>query len=336
MTTRTLSRFLGAAVIALLAACSSTAPSSTTTTTTTEAATPTTIRIASLKGPTTMGLVKLMSDAEAGETRHDYQVTMYGTPDEIVPLVAQGQVDVAMVPSNLASVLYNRTEGAVQVAAINTLGVLYLVENGETVSSVEDLRGRTIYATGKGSSPEYVLDHILRGNGIDPATDVTVEWKSEHTELAVLLAEGADVVALLPQPFVTIVQQQNPNARVALDLTEEWAAVTPDSSLVMGVAIVSRDFAAENPAAFTEFLADYEESTAFTNENPAEAAALIAEYGIVPAAPIAEKAIPASNIVFIAGSELRQQLEGYLQVLFEANPQSIGGALPGDDFWYEG
>lgn len=337
---RTIRRAAALVTLALLAGCttSSPAPDATsspagTTTAATAAAEPTTIRIASLKGPTTMGMVRLMADAEAGETTHDYQVTMYGTADEVVPLVVQGQVDIALVPANLAAVLYNRTEGAVQVAAVNTLGVLYVVETGETVESVADLAGRTVYSTGKGTSPEYVLNHILDQNGLDPATDLTVEFRSEATELAVLLAEADDAVAVLPQPYVTIVQSQNPEVRVALSLTDEWDAVSPESGLVTGVLLVRRDFAEANDAALADFLTDYEASTAWTNENVPEAAELVAGYGIVPAAPIAETAIPLSNITFIDGEEMRAKLGGYLEVLFAANPESVGGALPSDDFY---
>lgn len=337
---RTIRRAVALVAVVLIAGCTATAPapdatSSDPATTPPATAAATTIRIASLKGPTTMGMVKLMSDAEAGETAHDYQVTMYGTADEVVPLVVQGQVDVALVPANLASVLYNRTDGAVQVAAVNTLGVLYVVETGETISSVADLAGRTIYSTGKGTSPEYVLNHILTENGLDPATDLTVEYRSEATELAVLLAEADDAVAVLPQPYVTIVQSQNPDVRVALSLTDEWDAVSPESGLVTGVLLVRRAFADANEAALADFLSDYEASTAFTNENVPEAAELVAGYGIVPSAAVAEKAIPACNITYLEGEELRTRLGGYLEVLYAANPESVGGALPGDDFYYE-
>lgn len=344
---RTIRRAAALLTIALAAGCTATAPaldttsaapassSSTTSAGADGTAEPTTIRIASLKGPTTMGMVRLMSDAEAGATTHDYRVTMYGTADEVVPLVVQGQVDVALVPANLASVLYNRTEGAVQVAAVNTLGVIYVVETGETISEVADLAGRTVYSTGKGTSPEYVLNHILTENGLDPATDLTVEYRSEATELAVLLAESDDAVAVLPQPYVTVVQGQNPEVRVALSLTEEWDAVSPESGLVTGVLLVRREFAAANEAAFDDFLTDYEASTAFTNSSVPEAAELVASYGIVPAAPVAEKAIPACNITYLEGAELRARLGGYLEVLHAANPESVGGALPGDDFYYE-
>ena len=300
---------------------------------------PTTVRVASLKGPTTMGLVDLMRDAAAGETDQAYEVTVYGTPDEVVPLVGQGAVDVALIPANLAAVLYNRTltddGAAVQVAAINTLGVLGILENGDTVDEMADLAGRTVLASGKGASPEYVLNYLLTENGLDPAADVTVEWRSEHTEVAAMLASTPGAIAMLPQPFATVVTTQNPAVRPALDLTEEWAAVTTDDSqLITGVVVVRTAFAEEFPQALAAFLADYEASVAFTNDNPAEAAQLIAEAGIVPAAPIAQAAIPGSHITFIDGAELRSAFSGYLEVLFAADPASVGGSMPGDDFFH--
>ena len=332
------------ALAVLLAGCAGTpAPAPTATspvspTVETPAPEPTTIRIASLKGPTTMGLVDLMRDAAAGETVHDYQVTMYGTPDEVVPLLVQGTADVALIPANLAAVLYNRTltdDGAqVQVAAINTLGVLEILEAGDSVQSIADLAGKTVYASGKGASPEYVLNYLLTSNGLDPAADLTIEWRSEHTEVAALLAGTPGAIGMVPQPFATVVKTQNPGVRTALGLTEEWTKVTSDSQLVTGVVVVRTAFAEENPEAFADFLADYEASTKFTNDNPAEAAVLIAEAGIVPAAPIAEAAIPSSYITFIDGDELRSTFSGYLQVLFDADPASVGGSMPGDDFYF--
>jgi NitT/TauT family transport system substrate-binding protein len=338
-----------AAAAALLSGCGGTTADETTPTPTTPAvaetqtppAEPTTIRIASLKGPTTMGLVSLMADAAAGDAAEDYQVTMYGTPDEVVPLVVQGEADVALIPANLAAVLYNRTltdaGPAVQVAAINTLGVLEILESGDTVHSVADLKGKTIYASGKGASPEYVLNYILRSNGLEPGVDVTVEYRSEHTEVAALLASTPGAIAMLPQPFATVVTTQNPAVRSALNLTDEWDAVTTDGSqLVTGVLVVRTAFVTEHPEAFAQFLTDYEASTEYTNDNPADAAALIADAGIVPAAPIAEAAIPGSHITYIAGAEMKTIFSGYLQVLFDADPASVGGTMPGDDFYFGG
>ena len=190
----------------------------------------TTFRIASLKGPTTIGMVKLMNDAEEGMVKHDYQFEVYGTADEIVPKLVNGELDVALVPCNLASVLYNKTEGAVQVAAINTLGVIYVVESGDTVQSIEDLAGKTVYSTGKGTTPEFALNYVLNQNGIDPGKDVTIEYKSESTEIAAMLETADDTIAVLPQPYVTVVQMQNDKVRVALSLTEEWdARADPDT-----------------------------------------------------------------------------------------------------------
>lgn len=324
---------------ALLAGCAGT-PSAPTTPEPTPSvvATPTTIRIASLKGPTTMGLVGLVRDAEAGEAAEDYQVTMYGTPDEVVPLVVQGGVDVALVPANLASVLYNRTktdDGAqVQVVAINTLGMLEVLEAGEEVQSLADLEGRTVYSTGKGASPEYVLNYLLTSNDIDPSADLTIEYRSEPTEVAAVLASEPGAVGVLPQPFATIVKAQNPGVRTALELVDEWDAVTEESKMVTGVVVVRTEFAQAHPDALDQLLTDYAASTQFTNDNPAEAAPLVVEAGIVPSAPIAEAAIPACNITFIEGAELRSVLGGYLEVLFEADPASVGGSLPADDFYY--
>jgi NitT/TauT family transport system substrate-binding protein len=338
-----------AAAAALLSGCGGTTADEPTPTPTTPAvaetqappAEPTTIRIASLKGPTTMGLVGLMADAAAGDAAEDYQVTMYGTPDEVVPLVVQGEADVALIPANLAAVLYNRTltdaGAAVQVAAINTLGVLEILESGDTVHSIADLKGTTIYASGKGASPEYVLNYILRSNGLEPGVDVTVEYRSEHTEVAALLASTPGAIAMLPQPFATIVTTQNPAVRSALNLTDEWDAVTTDGSqLVTGVVVVRTAFVTEHPEAFAQFLTDYEASTEYTNDNPADAAALIADAGIVPSAPVAEAAIPGSHITYIGGAEMKTILGGYLQVLFDADATSVGGTMPGDDFYFGG
>ena len=332
------------ALVALLAGCGGTTPAAPPTLSAASAsaaspsAEPTTIRIASLKGPTTMGLVELMDQAAAGEGKQDYQVTMYGTPDEVVPLIVQGGADVALIPANLAAVLYNRTLGddgaQIQVAAINTLGVLEILESGDTVHSIADLAGRTVYASGKGASPEYVLNYLLRSNGLDPATDVTVEYRSEHTEVAALLASTPGAIAMLPQPFATIVKTQNPAIRTALDLTAEWTKVTSESQMVTGVVVVRTAFVEEHPDAFADFLTDYQASTEFTNDHPAEAAVLIAEAGIVPSAEIAEAAIPASNITYIDGAELKSTFSGYLQVLFDADPASVGGSMPGDDFYF--
>lgn len=295
----------------------------------------TTFRIAGLKGPTTMGMVKLMSDAEAGETHQDYQVTMYGAADEVVPLLVKGDIDLAAIPANLAANLYNQTEGKVQVAAINTLGVLYVVTTGDDVKSVEDLKGKTVYSTGKGTTPEYVLNYILKENGIDPEKDLTVEYKSEATEVAAALqAADEGAIAVLPQPYVTAAQSQIEGLNVALNLTEEWNKVSTDSDLVTGVLVASTEFIEQNEAAFEEFLKDYQASIEWVNSNTAGAAELVANYGIVAKAPLAQKALPACNITYVDGAEMKTKLSGYLQVLFDQNPKAVGGAMPGDDFYY--
>ena len=295
----------------------------------------TTIRLASLKGPTTMGLVKLISDGEQGMTEYKVESTMYGAADEISGMLINGSVDIAAVPANLASILYNKTNGAIQVAAINTLGVLYIVENGNSIGSVSDLRGKTIYSTGKGTTPEYVLNSLLCWNNIDPENDITIEYKSEATEIAALLASGSqDIIAVLPQPYVTSVISQNEGIRIALDITEEWQAAS-GKTLVTGVAVVRTEFAQNNPEAVAAFLADYQASAEWVNANAAEASVLIEKYEIVAKAALAEKALPFCNITYIDGAEMQQAVAEYLEVLFEQNPESVGGSTPDEGFYYK-
>ncbi len=298
----------------------------------------TAVRVMALKGPTAMGMVQLMDTAEAGSVGgNSYEFTIAASADEVTPKLVQGDADIAAVPANLASVLYNNTEGQVQVLAINTLGVLYIVESGDSIQSVNDLAGKTIYASGKGSTPEYALNYILSSNGIDPETDVTIEWKSEHSECVAALTAEEGAVAMLPQPFVTTAQASNENIRIALDLTEEWDAIQSDeeapSALLTGVVVVRTEFADQHPDAVNAFLDSYKESVDYVNANTEDAALLIEKYDIVPAA-VATKALPYCNITFIEGDEMKEKLSGYLNVLYEQNPTSVGGSLPSDDFYY--
>ena len=294
-----------------------------------------TIRIGGLKGPTSMGMVKVMEDNESGTAANSYEFTIAGSADEVTPKLIQGELDIAAVPANLASVLYNNTEGKVQLLAINTLGVIYIVEKGESVQSLENLKGKTIYATGKGSTPEYALRYILSENGIDPDKDVTIEWKSEPTEVVSILAAAEEGVAMLPQPFVTVAQGSIEGLRIAVDLTKSWDELDNGSALITGVLLVRKDFAEAHPQAIAAFLEEYEASTTFVNANNADAAQLIEKVGIVKAA-VAQKALPYCNITYISGADMIAPMDGYLQVLFQQNPKSVGGNVPADDFYYVG
>ena len=294
-------------------------------------ATEATLRIAGLKGPTTMGLVNLMAD----EVASSYDFTMYGAADEIVPLLVKGDLDAAAVPANLAATLYNKTNGAVAVACINTLGVLYIVENGETVNSVADLKGQTIVTTGKGTTPEYVLRYVLSENGVDPDSDVTIEYCSEATEALSKVQAGEATIAMLPQPFVTSALSQVEGLRVALDMNEEWQKVA-GSKLVTGVLVVRKDAVENDPEAFASFMEGYAASVEAANSDLEGTAALCEQYGVVAKAALAQKALPQCNIVFETGDEMKADLETYFNVLYAADPTSVGGTLPADDFYYAG
>ena len=293
-----------------------------------------TAKVAALKGPTSMGMVKMMADQKDAKEKN-YEFTIGSSPDEIAPKFLKGEFDIVALPSNLASILYNKSQGKVQVLAINTLGILYLMENGDTVKSVGDLKGRTIYSSGKGAVPEYAFNYILKANGLNPDTDLRIEYKSEHTEALAALLNDKSSLAVLPQPFATVASLKNKGLRPALDLTKEWdkASKNAKSTMITGVVVVNKDFAAKYPEKIKKFMADYKASIDYTNTNVDDAAKLIEENNIVPAA-VAKKAIPQCNITYVDGSDMKDKLSGYLQVLFEANPKSIGGKMPADDFYY--
>ncbi len=306
----------------------------------TQQAEPTAMQVGAMIGPTAMGMVKLMEEDAAGETApNDYSFTLSASPDEVTPLLAKGELDIAAVPANLAAVLYQNMDQNLSVLAINTLGVLYIVEDGDSIHAVSDLKGKTIYASGKGATPEYGLNYILEENGLNPETDVTIEWKTEHAECIAALAANPDAIAMLPQPFVTSAQMQNENLRIALDLSAEWDALQAGeenpSGMITGVVVVRNDFLAEHEEAVALFMEQYAASVEYVQENNEEAAALIEQFDILKA-DVAQRALPYCNITYITGEEMQAKLSGYLEVLYEQNPKAVGGALPENTFYYHG
>ena len=288
------------------------------------------LRVGSLKGPTTMGLVNLMSEVESG-AKNGYSFEMQSQPDVIMSELVSGKLDIALLPANVAAVAYNKTKHGVSAIDINTLGVLYCVTGDENVKSVKDLAGKTVLSTGQGASPEYVLNYLLEKNGV---TDCDVQFKSEATEIAALLKQDPAQIAILPQPFVTVATAQNDQLKVAFSLTDEWKSVSPDSKLLTGVTVVRNEVLENRAAEVDQFIADHQASTEKATTDVDATAELVAKYGIIAKAPVAKKALPNCNIVAIAGDEMKTDLAGYLQVLFDANPKSVGGTMPDDDFYY--
>lgn len=296
----------------------------------------TTIRVAVLRGPTGVGMVNLMQAASQGETANDYSFTVLSSPEEVAGKLSSGEVDLAAAPTNLAAVLHAKTSGGVQMLAVNTLGVLYAVEAGESIHSIADLRGHIIHATGQGANPEYVLRFLLERSGLDPDTDVTLVFVSENDELATLLATGRATVAMVPEPVVTTVLAKKPSLRVALDLTAEWDRVSDDGRLVMGSMIGRTDFLAGHADVVDDFLAEYEASIAAATDDVAGTAVLCEQFGIIASAAVAERAIPRVNLIYLDGPEMAEAVQGYFKVLHDANPTSVGGALPPASFFYAG
>jgi NitT/TauT family transport system substrate-binding protein len=290
------------------------------------------IKIAALKGPTGMGLVKLME-----ENQDLYEITLYDSPDQIVSKIVTGEIDGAAVPSNLAPILYTKTQKKIKLTNLTTMGVLYIVENGDSVKSIADLKGKTIYASGKGSTPEFVLNYILKQNGLEPDVDVKIEWKSDHATVSAAVASGEATIALLPEPFVTTTKAKVTNLKVPVDLTTEWSKVAgDDSELIMGAFVMTTNIIDTRKADVDKFLEKYKASVDYVNKNPKEASELIAKYAILPNAAVAQAAIPGSHIVFTSAQDAKKSLEGFFTVLMNSNPASIGGSLPDENFYYTG
>lgn len=323
---------LAVLMVASLAACGATTQQETTTVEpTTLAPTGVSVNIASLKGPTGIGTAKLMSDNDAGTSLNKYNFTLSSDPTEISAGIISGSFDIAACPLNLASVLYKKTNGNVQMLAINTLGVLYILSSDPSVTSIADLAGKTVVASGQGATPEYVLNYLLEKNGIKDK--VTVEYKSEHSEAATLAASGDAEIVLLPEPNVTAAMTQNSELKIAVNVTTEFEKAT-GVSLAMGCVIVRKDFAQANPDAVKAFMSEYKNSISYVSSNINETATLCETYGIIPKAAVALKAIPNCNITFVSGAEMKTMATENLNVLFAANASSVGGTMPGEDFWY--
>ena len=288
------------------------------------------VRIGSLKGPTTLGLVNLMKKSSNGTAQGAYTYTMETQPDVLMADMVNGEIDIALVPANMASVLYQKTNGGVAVISINTLGVLECVTGDSTVHNVQDLSGKTVLITGQGSTPEYALLYLLKENGV---TDCKLEFKSEATEIAAELQNDPNQIAVLPQPFVSVATMQNSSLHSAFSLSDEWDALHNGSRLLTGVTVVSRSFLKAHADAVGVFLQEQKESADMAQKDIKGTGELVAEYGIIEKAAIAQKAIPKCNIVCITGTEMKTILEGYLRILYGQEPKAVGGSMPESDFY---
>ncbi len=291
------------------------------------------INIGCMKGPTAIGMIKLLSDSDAEKSVNTYHYTIAGTADEISTGLIKGDLDVAAVPCNLASVLYNKTEGEIVTVAVNTLGVLYIVEAGEAVNSVQDLKGKTIYSTGQGTTPEYTLRFLLTSAGINPDSDVDIQYKSEAPEVLAALTQNPDAVAMLPQPYTTVALNSNDTYRIALDVTKEWEKLN-DGTVVTGVLVARKDFIEKNKEAFNAFLDEYKASTSYASANIDDTAALLESFDIFKAA-IAKKAIPYCNVTYITGDDMKEKVLSYLKVIYDQNPAAVGGKIEEGMFYID-
>lgn len=293
------------------------------------------VNVTAIAGPTGVGLVQLMENQDAGKAGNNYTFNVVTAPEQAVAAISNGSADIAAVPTNLASTLYKKTEGKVQVLALNTLGVLHILTNGEEVNSVADLKGKTIYSSGQGANPEYILKYVLEKNGIDPEKDVQIEFVADNDTLATVIANGTAKVAMVPEPKASAVMMQNKDVKRALNMTDEWAAVNKNGvPLTMGCVVARKDFVEQNPEAVRMFLNEYKASIANVLADVDKAATLCETYTIIPKAALAKAAIPNCALTYVEGVQMKNELSGYLEILYGFNPAAIGGALPADDFYY--
>ena len=296
---------------------------------------PTVIRVGAMSGPTAMGMVKLMKDAEEGKTSNEYSFAELATDaSAFVPAIATGELDIAAVPSNLAATIYNNTEGQIKVLSACALGVLSIVERGDSVNSISDLCGRDVYATGQGAVPEYIIRYLLEANGLNIESDLNMIWCSDTTEALSYLSSVDGAVAILPQPFATAAMGQVEDLRTVMDINDAWGSSGADCDIITGVIVARKEFADKYPEQLSKFMEEYLASVKYTETNVEDCAGLIAEYGIVPKAPLAQKALPKCHIVNITGTELKESLEGFLSIIYDMNPKAVGGKMPTDDFYY--
>ena len=290
-------------------------------------------RVMVLSGPTGVGAAKMMADNAAAGDAAAYDFTVVAGNDEVAPALAKGEVDIACIATNMAANLYNK-QTDIQVLAVNTLGVLYVLEKGSSVSDISSLKGKTIYATGKAANPEYILNYVLTQNGVDPVKDVDIQWMTPQEVTAKMVA-SADGVCMLPVPAATALMMKDAGVREALNISAQWDAVS-ENPLVMGCVVVRTGFMEENPQLVEQFLAEYEASIDFMKDesNSAAAAEYVAQFGITANAAIAAKAIPQCNLTYLAGEQMRTAIQSYYEVLFTADPAAIGGGNPDDAFYY--
>lgn len=296
------------------------------------------VRLAVLSGPTGIGAAKLLSDSDADATVNHYEYTIAADNSELVAGLTGSDpaFDIATVASNVAVNLYNKTDGGVKIIALGTLGVLHILESGgnETVSSVADLAGKTIWAVGQGANPEYILRYVLSENGLDPDKDVTILF-ADATEVTQKLMTGEAEVAMLPVPAATaaIIKSEG-KVRAALDMTEEWDTLNTGSQLIMTAVVARTEFIEQHPDAVAVFLEEYAGSIDYVNTNVDDAAELVAGFGITPSAPIARQAIPQCHLTYIAGKDMGPAISGYYDILWQADPAAVGGSLPDDGIYY--
>lgn len=290
------------------------------------------IKIYALSGTTAMGMAQMISNAENDTDEMNYNIEIFNAADKITNAVITGECAIAALPTNVAAKLYKKSEGGVQLLALNTLGVLYVLDTTGSINTLSDLSGKTVYIPGGGSNPEYITAALINGAGISNVTLDTTSYPDPNA-LQVALAAGKVSIAVLPEPKVSVVTGSAQNVKVAIDLTAEWEKIYGENTLVQGCLVINKAFADEHPAEVKKFLQDYEASVNFISQGSDEAVGMVVDTGIIPKAPLVKKALPKCNLCCITGNDMKDSIGVFYEKIFALDKQSIG-AMPDDGFYY--
>ncbi|WP_312815471.1 ABC transporter substrate-binding protein [Sedimentibacter sp.] len=293
---------------------------------------PVNVTIAGLKGPTSIGMIKMIDERALNTDKYNVSYVTESAPDALTGKIINGEIQISSVPINLAPVLYNKTGGKVQLMAVNTIGNLYIVGTDD-IESIGELEGKMLGMSAKGSTPDFAMNYLLNQNNI--SDKVELNYAMDHATMSQSVIAEDTKVALLPQPFVTQAMIKNSNVKILVDLNEAWKAATNNTSqLYTGAVIVNKDFAENNKDFVEEFLKQYEASVKWVLENQKDASLLVEKNEIMPSAAVVEKAIPYCGIVYEPAHNVKNGLNEFYKILFDSNPASVGGKLPDEGFYF--
>jgi|LGOV01.1.fsa_nt_gb NitT/TauT family transport system substrate-binding protein len=292
------------------------------------------IKVAAPIGSPTLSIIKMFKDSLMIGSNTEVAYECVKSPDLMASKIMSGEIDIALVPSNLAIKMYNKGIDY-KYAATGVWGVLYIISS-EDITTWEDLKGKEINIIGRGLTPDIVTRYLLKANGLEPDKDVKFNYVNGASELAQLFISGESTLSIMPEPMLSKVMMKKCDTKIVLDLQEEWTKVSGNNDSYPQAGIFIKNELIENhPELVEEFLLKYEESIKWVNENPSLAGEYSEEFKTGLNAELVKKAIKRSNISYKNAIDSEKALISYYEVLLNFSPDTIGGKLPDDNFYYK-